>query len=552
MKRIFMFIISIIIMFTFNVSALEYNISNEEELINALSNQSTNDTINLNDNIAINNNISITGNVLINGNGYTISYGNAYSAKLFKVIGSLELLNMKLNGNNNWNWKNEEDRFKTDVYGNETTLNIGDKIINSNVFEVTGNLKLTNSTVHDYFFTGSDGDTNSFIKATGENSKVIIDNSVVENLYGTFIYMTNGKVELNNNSKIINSYGLGNKGALLKMNGGELLINNATLKDNCGMARSGSLIGAVNNSLITFNNGLIDNNVAKYHGSNSTGSMITLETGAGFVMNGGVISNNVGTLSSVIATRWTNNPDDRGVILNGGIIKNNTATKNSWLYASVFVRSSLIIGKDMIITGDVVVNNTNATMENNGIIEGKVTLNDTTAKAVNNGIIKNVDVLKGEFINNNLIENAYELNTQIDNKGTITKDYIKELSDVEGKVIVEFDLDDGKEKETGYTVLDKIYDLNYKFTLDNILEVEKEGYNFIGWFTDSEYKNKLEDEIELKENIVIYAKWEKIPEVKVPDTYLSVNKILIILGSIFVILGSILIYLIINNKTLEQ
>ena len=552
MKRIFMFIISIIIMFTFNVSALEYNVSNEEELINALSNQSTNDTINLNDNIAINNNISITGNVLINGNGYTISYGNAYSAKLFKVTGSLELLNMKLNGNNNWNWKNEEDRFKTDVYGNETTLNIGDKIINSNVFEVTGNLKLTNSTVHDYFFTGSDGDTNSFIKATGENSKVIIDNSVVDNLYGTFIYMTNGKVELNNNSKIINSYGLGNKGALLKMNGGELLINNATLKDNCGMARSGSLIGAVNNSLITFNNGLIDNNVAKYHGSNSTGSMITLETGAGFVMNGGVISNNVGTLSSVIATRWTNNPDDRGVILNAGIIKNNTATKNSWLYASVFVRSSLIIGKDMIITGDVVVNNTNATMENNGIIEGKVTLNDTTAKAVNNGIIKNVDVLKGEFINNNLIENAYELNTQIDNKGTITKDYIKELSDVEGKVIVEFDLDDGKEKETGYTVLDKIYDLNYKFTLDDILEVEKEGYNFIGWFTDSEYKNKLEDEIELKENIVIYAKWEKIPEVKVPDTYLSVNKILIILGSIFVILGSILIYLIINNKTLEQ
>ena len=210
MKRIFMFIISIIIMFTFNVSALEYNISNEEELINALSNQSTNDTINLNDNIAINNNISITGNVLINGNGYTISYGNAYSAKLFKVTGSLELLNMKLNGNNNWNWKNEEDRFKTDVYGNETTLNIGDKIINSNVFEVTGNLKLTNSTVHDYFFTGSDGDTNSFIKATGENSKVIIDNSVVDNLYGTFIYMTNGKVELNNNSKIINSYGLGN------------------------------------------------------------------------------------------------------------------------------------------------------------------------------------------------------------------------------------------------------------------------------------------------------------------------------------------------------
>ena len=38
-----------------------------------------------------------------------------------------------------------------------------------------------------------------------------------------------------NNSKIINSYGLGNKGSFFKQKGGELIINNGILKDNCYM-----------------------------------------------------------------------------------------------------------------------------------------------------------------------------------------------------------------------------------------------------------------------------------------------------------------------------
>ena len=374
MKKIFIFIIGFIILFTCNVSAAEYNVSTETELINALSTQTESDKININNDIKVTGPLTITGNVTINGNNHILEFDDSYVGKLFTVSGTLELKSLNLFGNNSWSWINLDDKFNPDVLASDTTINKSSKIFNNNIIEVIGTLKLTNSKIYDYYIDGAIADTNSFIRATGAESVVIVDSSVVDNLYGSFIFMNLGKVYLNNNTQIINSYGLGNKGSLFKINNGELVINNAIFKDNCGLARSGSLIGAVNNSLVTFNDGLIDHNVAKYHGSASTGSMITLESGAGFIMNGGVITNNVGTLSSVLATRWTNAPDDKGIFLNGGVIKNNTTTKTTWLNASVFLRSSAVISKDMIIDGDVVVNNTNASLENNGTINGKLTL----------------------------------------------------------------------------------------------------------------------------------------------------------------------------------
>ena len=46
MKKLFTLIISFIILFTCNVYALEYNVSTESELINALTNQTESDVIN--------------------------------------------------------------------------------------------------------------------------------------------------------------------------------------------------------------------------------------------------------------------------------------------------------------------------------------------------------------------------------------------------------------------------------------------------------------------------------------------------------------------------
>lgn len=550
MKKILIFFIGFIIVFTCNVSAAEYNVSSEAELINALSVQTEKDIIYLNKDIIISGPLTITGNVLINGNDNFLSYDESYNGTIFNVIGNLEISNLTFFGNNMWSWKNEDDRLSTEIRGDETTLNLGDKFVNSNVIEVTGTLKIENTDIIGYYIDSS-SDASSFIKINGANSSVIVDYCAIYALYGTFLHIVNGGAELNN-STVTYSYGIGNKGALFKVNGGDLIINNSELSNNCGVARSGSLIGAVNNALVTFNSGAIHKNIAKYYGSNSTGSMITLESGAGFIMNDGLISNNIGTLSSVISTRWTNDPDDRGIFLNGGIIRNNTTTKTTWLNSSVFLRSSAVIGKNMIIDGDVVVNNTNASMENNGTINGKVTLNDSTSKAINNGVINDLDFLNGEFTNNNSINNVYELNTQIINNGIISGNYIKEITNVEGKIKVRFDIKDGKEKETGYSIVDKLYDLNYKFTEDDIIEVERNGYIFEGWFTDLEYTNKFEPGKELTENLTLYAKWKEIPVIAVPDTYLGMNVINIIFGAVLILFGSIMIYLIMSKDTIKN
>ena len=552
MKKLFIFFIAVICFFAIDVSAAEYTVSSEGELSSALSAQTESDTINLNADIKINKSHAITGNVVINGNGHVLSFDDTYVGTMFTVGGTLEIINLKFNGNNDWYWLTEEARVDPMIYEDETTLFAGDKKISNNVIEVTGTLKISGSQIYNYYIDGAIGDTNCFIKASGADSKVIIDSTTVDTLFGSFITMVGGRVEFNNNSKIINSYGLGNKGSFFKQNGGELVINNGILKDNCGRARSGTLIGAVNNTLVTFNSGLIDNNLAKYHGSASTGSMITVESGAGFIMNGGTISNNIGTLASVVSSRWTNAPDDKGIHLNNGVIKNNTTYKDTWLGSSVFLRNNCTVGENMTIDGDVVVNNTNASLENNGTINGKVTLNDSTAKVVNNGNISDLDLLKGECTNNNAINNVYELDTQITNNGVVTGKYVKELSNVEGKIIIRFDLNDGKEKDTGYTVIDNVYDLNYKLLDTDIPVVERDGYTFEEWFSDAEFTKKLDLNTEYSENAVIYAKWLKIPEVVVPDTALNISTIVMTLSIILMFTGSIIMYVTINKQKVEE
>ena len=134
------------------------------------------------------------------------------------------------------------------------------------------------------------------------------------------------------------------------------------------------------------------------------------------------------------------------------------------------------------------------------------------------------------------------MNNQIINNGEIKDNYIKELTEVEGKILVEFNINGWKEKDTGYTVVDKIYDLNSILTEDDILEVKRDGYTFEGWYTDSEFTNELNLEEELKENIVLYAKWNKIPEVAVPDTHLGFNIFSVLIGTLLIFIGSLTIY----------
>ena len=37
----------------------------------------------------------------------------------------------------------------------------------------------------------------------------------------------------------------------------------------------------------------------------------------------------------------------------------------------------------------------------------------------------------------------------------------------------------------------------------------REGYTFIGWYTDKDYKNKYDFNTKITSDITLYAKWEK-------------------------------------------
>lgn len=84
------------------------------------------------------------------------------------------------------------------------------------------------------------------------------------------------------------------------------------------------------------------------------------------------------------------------------------------------------------------------------------------------------------------------------------------------------------------------------------MAVERIGYTFEGWYLDSEFNNKFDVDIELNENIVIYAKWEKIPEIPVPDTYLGINNVVIVIGILLTIVGSVIVYITVNKDNIYE
>lgn len=505
MKKIFISILSFILLCPFLVSAKEIVVSNEEEFLDAIS--SKYEDIIFSKDIVLSNSIIVDYEVNVDGNNKSILYNDNYYGLIFDVrdTGKLVLSNVLIDGKNSWSWKSEEDRL--DPYKTNTSdyLNIGDKVLNSDLIDSVGDLSLKNVIIKNFY--SSEVDKNFLIKASDNN--VILSGIMITNCKGTITNFTNSNIEINDNSVFSNNYVLGNKGGLFQLFKSNLVITSGSFINNIGSVRSGTLFGIVNDSILTLNDGVIKNNLSKYHGSNSTCSLITIESGGGFVMNGGEVSNNVGGLSSFIASRWTNGTSgsgDAGICLNSGIIKNNTTYLDSWKGATVFVRSALKIDSNMKVEGIVVINNTSASLENNGTIVGDLFINDSTATAVNNGTITgNVTLSAGSLVNNGVIMNAYEVNTQIENKGEIKEEYVKTLSSSDTKYVVTFDCNGGKDKNTSYTSLDVLVDKDS--VVSSSLVLEKRGHTFDSWYIDEGLTIKYNFDEKVTKNTILYAKY---------------------------------------------
>lgn len=497
MKKIFLLLISFFIFLPI-IGNAEVVVSDEEELIDAIS---SGGVITLKNDIEITSSIVVEKEVVINGDNNIFTY----SGTMFNIgeDGSLTLNKVVIDGGAEWSWTSEDDRF--DPYKTSSNyLKIDGVILENSVFIVNGNLILNSSVVRNFFSTTSD--SNFIMDVT--NGKVILDDATISNCYGTISRFTSSTLELNNNTQIINNYGVGNKGGIFQLYNSKAYINDANISDNLGCSRSGTLFGIVNESILTMNGGTIRNNISKYYGSSSTGSMLTVETGGGFVMNGGIVTNNLGGLASFIASRWTNtySNSDGGIYLNRGTIEGNTTYLTRWYEATIYLRSGAVIGDEMIVSGIVVVNNLSASLENNGVIVGEVYVDDTTSSVVNNGIIDgNVTFSKGSFVNNGMIKNAYEVNMQIINNGTILEEYVKTLTS-DSSYVVTYNANGGKDIENGYTSFDILVNAGYVVD-DLILVVSKVGHTFEGWYIDEELTIEYDFSRELSSNLVLYAKY---------------------------------------------
>ena len=90
------------------------------------------------------------------------------------------------------------------------------------------------------------------------------------------------------------------------------------------------------------------------------------------------------------------------------------------------------------------------------------------------------------------------------------------------KVVVEFETNGGNE----------IHKVEIEKGTDFVLpmEPEKEGYNFVGWYLDSEFSEEFKSIDDLKGTVKLYAKWEEIKKYTVEFKNVDLNSIVVIHG----------------------
>ena len=368
--------------------------------------------------IALSEELTVSGSKAIYGEGYSLSNEENYSGTLLSVPSeaSLTLFNITVDGGNDWSWK-EGKRASTSGWKDVNTDGCVDEHITSNGVKLTDSLIKSqgalvldkNCVIKNAYYIGSWG-TNYIVNVTGGSLE--LNGAVVEENLGTIFYAANADVVISDCYIADNMIYHANKGGVFNLSSTTCTMNGGKIVNNDGHVRSGFIFGVVNESKLTINDCIIDNNNAKNRGS-STSSVICCESGGDFDMNGGSITNNVGMLAGALSARWVlnDNASQSYINLNGGKIEGNACLADTWHNADVFIRDTVTtIGQNMTIVGNVVVDNGIATLTNDGTIDGDVYVQYESATMTNNGTIDgDVTVTAGTFNNNGIVN------------GTITK-----------------------------------------------------------------------------------------------------------------------------------
>ena len=374
--------------------------------------------IKLDNDIKLSSAASVTGNKAIYGQKYSISHGETYTATLLDVPAdaSLSLIDVVVNGGNDWSWI-EGTRAPAEGWDDNNTDGNVDAKITSNGVKLTDSLIKSagalvlgeKCVIEDAYYIGTWGN-NHIVKITSGSLK--LDGAVVRENLGTIFGVYNANAVISDCIIADNMLYNANKGGLFDLHNTSCTMDGGKIENNDGHVRSGLIFGVVDESKLTINDCLIENNRATNRG-NSTSSVICCETGGDFDMNGGSITDNTGMLAGALSARWVLNGNASQSYINliGGKIGNNACLASTWNNAEIFIRDTVTtIGQNMTIVGNVVVDSGVSTLTNNGTIDGDVYVQNASATMTNNGTIDgNVSVTAGTFNNDGTVT------------GTITK-----------------------------------------------------------------------------------------------------------------------------------
>ena len=361
------------------------------------------------------------------GGGHTITYDDTYNGIMFSISSDASLIieDVNINGGNQWNWDNDQLQLViTNTKANSSIYIDGElpdiavsqdngKVISGPIFLCSGDLKIDgNTTITNCYL---DDVNNNIIRAIGDENKIpTITLGDVEIYHcvgstGSISYGSNAKYVLNKNLKIYDNYIFGGNGGLFNLeNNTNLNFESGQIYDNVLIAQRGNIFYANGSTAIVMNGGTISNNTGLRGGSSTTGSMIECVHLGTCVINGGSIINNSGVLTGAIGVRWPDSEELIYVTLNGGTIKDNIVhIPDTWYHPdAIFSRGKVVISENMVVNGNVNINDAKGNLINNGKIEGDVFVTHANVSITNNGIIDGdvtVTVQGGTFINNGTV-----------------------------------------------------------------------------------------------------------------------------------------------------
>lgn len=330
-----------------------------------------------------------------------------------------------------------------------------------------------------------------------------LQNNVANNTNGGAITMTSGTLNINDNSKITANFASGHGGAVYSSSANSVInINGGEISSNQGKTSTGGIC-ADTNTLINIVNGVI-----KYNFTAGRGGGLFVN-GTLNMTGGEVINNYSGTNGAgMVLVGGTHK-------ISGGNIHNNTAGN----YGGGICQ---ILGS-LTFTENAVVENNSSNASGGGIasIGGPLTISGGTIRNNNaagsgGGLFKNTEQnVAALSITGGLIEDNY---ASVSGENKVENDVYVTRNVNLGDFSIPEDMDDVYYFEHTFVLtLNDNYEYGEQtsssirfFGKYDLPERERNGYRFIGWFTEPEEGEQVQTGSYFleKTGITLYAHWE--------------------------------------------